>query len=124
MKTFRRFLAANPIGVLIFVIAIGAALTFGVRFGSEAWYFRDPAHREQTLESWMTPRYVGMSWGLPKEVIGPLMNLDPDHPRDGTPPTLDEVTADLGISLEELQQRIEAAKTRIEAERAAARARP
>lgn len=117
MSTVRSFIRSHLLAVAIFVVAIGTAATFGIRFASDARYFKDPAHREQALEGWMTPRYVGMSWGLPKHVIGDIMDLDPDSPRDGRPPTLDQVAATLGITLAELQVRVEDGKARHEAER-------
>jgi hypothetical protein len=92
----------------------GRSCGFASGFVREALYFSDPAHQQQDLALWMSPRYVGKSWDLPPDVIVRTMELAPDNAQ----PTLREVTADLGISLDELQTRIEAAKAEEETRRA------
>jgi hypothetical protein len=111
----RFLLRRHPVPTTLLGIALASLLWFATGFVREALYFSDPAHQQQDLALWMSPRYVGKSWDLPPEVIVRTMGLDPDHAQ----PTLREVTAHLGISLEELQARIEAAKADEDARRAA-----
>lgn len=111
----RFLLRRHPVPTALLAVALAGLIWFATGFVREALYFSDPAHREQDLALWMSPRYVGKSWDLPPEVIVRIMELDPDHAQ----PTLREVTAHLGISLDDLQARIEAAKAEEEARRAA-----
>lgn len=107
-----RFLVKrHPMPTALLVVALAFLVWFATAFVREALYFSDPAHQQQDLALWMSPRYVGKSWDLPPEVIVQTMELDADNAQ----PTLKEVTADLGISLEELQVRIEAAKAELDA---------
>lgn len=99
---------------LLFAAALASTAFFGVRTVRQAIYWADPAHQNQPLEPWMPPNYVGMSYGLPPDVLGPLLGLDPDAPRVRI--TMAEIAAAQGITLTELQSRIEAAA---EAHRAA-----
>lgn len=109
----RFLLKRHPMPTALLAVALAGLVWFATSFVREALYFSDPAHQQQDLALWMSPRYVGKSWDLPPEVIVQTMELDADNAQ----PTLKEVTADLGISLEELQARIEAAKAELEARR-------
>ena len=104
---FLRFLfRKHPLPTALLGVALAALAWFGFGLVREAMYFSDPAHREQDLALWMSPRYVGKSWDLPPEVIIRIMELEPDHKQR----TLEDVTQHLGITLDELQARVEAAK--------------
>lgn len=104
---FIRFLIRDhPIVSILLLLCVAGTAWFGIRFAREAIYFSEPAHQNQDLEAWMSPRYVGKSWDLPPEVIVRIMELEPDHKQR----TLDDVTAHLGISMDALQDRVEAAK--------------
>lgn len=105
-KFLRFLISKHPILALLFAISLAGLVWFGVGIVRDAIYFGDPAHQEQDLEAWMSPRYVGRSWDLPPEAIDSVMELEPDQERA----TLREVTSRMGISLEELQSRIETAK--------------
>jgi hypothetical protein len=106
MQFLRFMLGRHPVLSALMGIALAALVYFGARLGSDAMYFGDPAHQEQDLAMWMSPRYVGMSWDLPPEVIRRIMQLDPDHGRM----TLQEVTENMGITLIALQRRVEDAR--------------
>jgi hypothetical protein len=106
MQFMRFMVGRHPILSGIMGMALAMLIYFGARFGSDAMYFADPAHQEQDLAMWMSPRYVGKSWGLPPEVIGRIMHLQPDHAHM----TLKEVTAEMGITLADLQSRVEDAR--------------
>lgn len=96
---------------LVLMLAIGGLGWFGSRFVGEAMYFADPAHQRQPLALWMSPRYVAKSWDLPPEVVINLMQLEPDHKQK----TLRDVTLHLGITLPELQSRVEKARAEMDA---------
>ncbi|WP_420858197.1 hypothetical protein [Marivivens marinus] len=99
---------------LLFAAALAATAFFGVRTVRQAIYWADPAHQNQPLEAWMPPNYVGMSYKLPPEVLIPILGLNPGGPRERV--TMGDIAAAQGITLTELQSRIEAAA---EAHRAA-----
>lgn len=115
MNFLRFAITKHPILSGVFALALACLIFFGGRFAADAIYFSDPAHRQQTLEGWMTPKYVGMSWGLPKQVIDDVMNLD--DLRGGRPPRVKDVAENLGISLEDLEARIRAAHDAHKAQR-------
>ncbi|PLW74902.1 hypothetical protein [Cohaesibacter celericrescens] len=107
LKALHYFWKEQPVALSAFVLAIALLVFFGGRFVFGFIYFHDPAHRNQALEPWMTPRYVSLSYAIPPEIVQDVMELeDMGRPRV----KLDEVTAKLGISLAELQERVWAAK--------------
>lgn len=111
---FLRFLFRRHLWPTVILAAgLVALVWFGGRFVSEVLYFSDPAHREQPLAGWMSPRYVARSWDLPPDVVADVMQLAPGHRHT----TLDQVAARQNITIKELQRRVEAAKAELEAER-------
>ena len=69
-------------------------------------YFNDPRHQDETLRPWMTPRYVVMSYDLPRSVVAEVLEL----PRDGGPrERMDNIAERLGLSLDELTARVRVA---------------
>lgn len=107
LKALRYFWKEQPLALSAFVIALGFLLFFGVRFLVGFVYFHDPAHRNQALEPWMTPKYVAMSYRLPPEVMREVMQLDRF---EGRRVTVVDVADRLGITLDELEQRVRNAK--------------
>jgi hypothetical protein len=92
----------NHIGVFsVLVIACGFGLWFLVDIVADFIYFNDPRHQDEALKAWMTPRYVGMSYGLPRPVVGELFNLGSDTPR-GT--TMRMIAAEQNLTLDALTQ--------------------
>jgi hypothetical protein len=59
----------NRILLVAFVTALSLAGFFGVKAASQMIYWADPAHQDQTIAGWMTPRYVGQSYQVPPAVI-------------------------------------------------------
>ncbi len=96
-----------------FAAALLLTLFFAIRTAVFAVYWSDPAHRDQVLEGWMTPRYVAHSWRVPPEVMEAAVGETPARRR----PTLDAIAEHQGVPLADLTARLEAA---IAAHRAAA----
>jgi hypothetical protein len=96
----------HPLLLALFALALVAMVGFGVRTVGFWLYWRHPDHREQPIEAWMPPRYVGMSYGVPPEVLGPLLGLEPGEDRRLT---MGAIAAARGQSLEELTAEIKAA---------------
>lgn len=106
-KALRYFWKEQPIALSIFAVAVVLLVFFGIRFVDRFIYFHDPAHRNQALEPWMTPRYVGMSYKLPRDVIFDVMDL---NNTEGRRVKVGEIADRMGISLAELERRVRKAK--------------
>ncbi|MCF2903600.1 hypothetical protein L0666_01240 [Octadecabacter sp. CECT 8868] len=107
----------HRLALITFAFALGALGYFGVKTISSAIYWMDPAHQNQPLAGWMTPRYVAQSYHLPREFLLEALFITP-----GTPPrriSLDAIAAANGVTLADLQTRVDAAAALHEAERAA-----
>ena len=117
----RRAVRTAPLLTAAFALALCATLWFGGRATLSALYWADPAHRDQQIEGWMTPGYVGRSWGVPPEVTAAALGLT--LPREGgrRPPPLEVIARDRGVPLAQLIAELE---TAIAAYRAASEARP
>ncbi|WP_319515717.1 hypothetical protein [Cohaesibacter marisflavi] len=106
-KALRYFWKEQPIALSVFALALVLLVFFGIRFVDRFMYFHDPAHRNQALEPWMTPRYVGMSYKLPRDVIFDVMDLENT---EGRRMRVGEIADRMGISLAELEARVRKAK--------------
>ena len=69
----RRLIAAG------FGVALVLTLYFGARVAIGAFYWSDPAHRNQAPEGWMTPGYIAHSWGLDPQELSRALNLKPSR---------------------------------------------
>ncbi len=106
MTLFRFLITKHPMLAALLALLLTASSWFAYGFTREAIYFSDRQHQQQKLEPWMSPRYVGKSWGLEPETIVRIMELEQDNAQ----PTLRDVTAHLGISLQQLETRVRFAK--------------
>ena len=113
----RQLWNSHRIVLLAFVIALAALGYFGVKTISATIYWMDPAHQNQPLAGWMTPRYVAQSYGLPRATIEDVFQLE----RGIDPPRLrlDRLAMEKGLSLEEFQARVTAAAAAQDAARSA-----
>lgn len=88
-------------------LSLALLLFFAVRLVVATLYWTDPAHRDQAIAGWMTPRYIAHSWHVPPEVVGEALGVVPG--RDGHPPTLDSIAAERGTDVATLAAEVEAA---------------
>lgn len=86
-----------------FALALGLTLFFAVRMAVFALYWADPAHRNQPIEGWMTPRYLVHSYDLPPELVREVLDLE-GEPRKRR--TLAGIARESGLTLEEIERRI------------------
>jgi len=91
-------------GLLAFLFVLAGAGFFGVRTLAAWVYWHDPAHQNQEIERWMTPRYVAQSYKLPPFVLGPVLFLDEEDTTRRM--SLGRIAAQNGLTLNELQDRI------------------
>lgn len=99
--------------LLAFILAAAATLMFAVRLVVVTVYFSNPAHQNQPLEGWMTPRYLAYSYDLTADELEQVLGIDPTgvsriH--------LNNLLKDQGITLQELQSRLDRIKARKVAE--------
>ncbi|SEW05592.1 hypothetical protein SAMN04488515_0844 [Cognatiyoonia koreensis] len=103
----KRLWAHHRLLLLGFCVALAALGFFGVRTLSATLYWMDPAHQDQPIAGWMTPRYVARSYQLPPEVLGDALFLvKGDGPRRVS---LDVIAAENNLTLDALQTRIDEA---------------
>ncbi|MDE9448886.1 hypothetical protein J3R80_00200 [Aliiroseovarius sp. Z3] len=106
LSLLKRMWAAAPVATIILAVALGLSVFFGVRTTTSWIYWTDPAHIDQPIEGWMTPRYVAMSWDVPRDVMMNALRID--RPEDG-PPNLARLAEARGVTLDALIAEIEAA---------------
>lgn len=112
MTLFTRFRTAfrsHPFLTAAFVAAVAVAVVFAARTAIYAVYWSDPAHRiqTQTIEGWMTPRYVAHNRRLSRDQI--IAALGDAMPPPGHRLTLSQIAERSGVPLDVLIARIEAA---------------
>lgn len=103
MERFKRAWARHPVLTGVFLAAVVLMAVFAVRSTLFVIYWSDPAHHEQPIEGWMTPRYIMHSWKVPPEVVLDAIGR-PAMP--GKRQNLDEIAEQQGISTEELIDRV------------------
>ncbi len=94
---------AHPVLTPLFVLAAALTVMFAVRTVVFTLYWADPAHQDQPLEPWMTPRYVAHSWDLPPEVIIRALGVESGQ---GRRVSLAELARQQGIDVDELEARL------------------
>lgn len=85
-----------------FAGALIVALVFAVRLTLFTIYWADPAHRDQAIEGWMTPRYVARSHDVELDVIRAALPIAPSARS-----TLDDIAAETSVPIEVLIGHIE-----------------
>lgn len=105
MTRLRHLWSHHRAALVVFVLALIVTLLLAVRTTVFTVYWLDPAHRDQPLAGWMTPRYVAHSYAVPPKALG----LPPPGPGDPWHITLDQIAARNGETLKALNARISAA---------------
>ena len=113
----------NRLLLLAFAAALCVTLLFALRAALFALYWNDPAHRDQPIEGWMTPRYVAHSWDVPRAVMVEVLGTD-GPPRDGKPQPLRMMADERGVPLDQVIAEIETAIAAFRAAGPASQTRP
>ncbi|WP_310619959.1 hypothetical protein [Flexibacterium corallicola] len=71
-------------------------------------YLHDPRHKDMALKPWMTPRYIVLTYNLPRPLVIQILSLDPKKDKGIR---LGRIADEQGISMEELTARVRAAAT-------------
>lgn len=103
MKRLATAWRQHPLVLSVFSLTVLLAGLFAIRAVVSLIYWTDPAHRDQIIEGWMTPRYVVESWHLPPEVMTQALG---EGPMPGKRRTLDDIAEGQGVSVETLAARI------------------
>ena len=103
MKRLAAAFRRHPLLTTGFVLASLFTVMFAIRSVAFMIYWSNPAHRDQPLEGWMTPRYIARSWHLPPEVVQEALGLE-EMPRRRIP--LERIARETGMPLSELEARI------------------
>ena len=114
---FIAFAKKNWAAMLVLCVSGIAVIWFVGSFLLALIYFNDPRHQDEALKGWMTPRYVARSYDLPRDVMEEVFFIE----RGKAPPRmqLGEIADKNGLSLQDLQVRLDAANAAFEAEREA-----
>lgn len=113
VSKLKRIWKAAPLATALLLAALAVTVFFAVRLTLGWIYWADPAHRDQQIADWMTPRYVALSWQVPPEVVAEALGLSPHQ---GRPQSLEAIAQARGERPEALIQAIEAAIARYRAE--------
>jgi len=118
----QRLWRTKPILLLALTMSVLAFAFFGVQTAAKAVYWLDPAHKNQPLEGWMTPRYVSHSYGIPPEILFPAFGLEhkpkgsEEDRREGRM-KLSEIAAANNLTLAELQEKVETLAQQVDADK-------
>lgn len=107
MDRIKHLWAHHRILLTAFLTVLFVIVFFGIKTFSAMIYWQDPAHQNQDIEPWMTPRYIARSYRLPPEILGPVLFLE-----DGMPIrriSVGRIAADNDLTMKELQARIDEA---------------
>lgn len=106
MDRLKIFLRENWILAGAFALAMCIAAWFALQFALQALYFHDPRNKDVALKGWMTPRYVVMTYDLPRDVVAETLGLTDLSQRRWR---LGRLAEEQGISMEDLTARVRAA---------------
>ncbi|MCK0143540.1 hypothetical protein [Aliiroseovarius sp. F20344] len=106
ISNIRRMWAAAPVATVVLALALSAGVFFGARSITSWIYWNDPAHIDQPIAGWMTPRYVAYSWQVPRDVMLEALALGDNDPKGRNLKRLAEIK---GMSVEYLIKEIELA---------------
>lgn len=102
MRRFVGLWRDNRLLVSAFVLALAVMAFFAVRTLAFWVYWADPAHRNQAIEPWMTPRYIAHSWQVPPQVVGDALALGRGGPRI----TISELAEDRDVPVATLSDKV------------------
>ncbi len=101
IRALKRLWAQNKLLVIAFLISASVMVFFGAQTTARWIYWNDPAHKNQTIEGWMTLGYVAHSWQVPRPVM--LDGMDVQRADlAGRPMSLTDLAIQRGVPLEAL----------------------
>lgn len=105
MRRFSHLWKEHRLLCLAFSAAVAVTSLFLIRAVFGMLYWADPKHQDRELEPWMTPRYISMSYQLPRiEVLEALGIKEGEVFR---PMTLRKISAHTGAEILEMEASVE-----------------
>ncbi len=102
------FIRKNWLLVGLTLATLLVILWFGSRLVMDFIFFNDPRNVDVDLKGWMTPRFVVLTYDLPRDYVAEILELESEDRGK----RLRHVADDLGLTLEELTQKVrDAAET-------------
>ncbi|MEY8118840.1 hypothetical protein AB9F26_11305 [Falsihalocynthiibacter sp. BN13B15] len=98
---------------LAFVMALALTTVFLFRIIVGMVYWADPMHQDRPLEMWMTPRYISMSFDLPREEVLDALGIKEGELK--RPTTLRRISEHTGVDIKGLEAAVEDAATKFRA---------
>ncbi|RVU85899.1 hypothetical protein EOL70_00160 [Leucothrix sargassi] len=105
-STLFQFATANKFTVVGFVVSLILTVVLSSTMLADAIYFNDPKHKDIKIEGWMTPRYISLSYGLPRNMVFDLLDVTEDTRGRRR---ADHLAKNIGVSLDELTDMVRAA---------------
>lgn len=105
LSKFKRFAKSHWLSIFGFLISVAIALIFGFTFMANAIYFNDPKHQDEALKDWMTPRYIVLSYDIPRDIVADALGLDDDD--RGKRIRLQDVAKAQNLTIQELTEKIQ-----------------
>ena len=99
MTRMLSFVRQNWLLVAVFLGSVALGLWFAAHALLDALYFNDPRNVDVDLKRWMTPRYVVLTYDLPRSLVAELLELDSEEDRGVR---LGKLAAERALSMEEL----------------------
>lgn len=106
LTKFKQFAKRHWLPLAGFLTSAGIALIFGFTFMADAIYFNDPSHKDVLLQGWMTPRYVMLSYDIPRDLVMGALGLDESAIGQGL--RVLGIAQEQNLSLDELTEKIRA----------------
>lgn len=100
------FARQNMLPLAVLVSAIAVATYFGFQVIVDILYFDNHRAVDVELQPWMTPRYVVMTYDLPRPLVFGLLDFDPDADRGIR---LRQIAERQDLSMEQLTARVRSA---------------
>ena len=97
------FLRKNWLLVGLLLGGLVVALWLASRLMLDALYFNDPRNVDVDLKPWMTPRYVVMTYDLPRDVVADMLGLTSEADRRKR---LGRLADERGMTMETLTQSV------------------
>lgn len=116
MTGLARLWRDHRVPLVAFVLAVLLMLFFAGRLVVFTVYWADPAHHELRPEGWMTPGYLARSWDLPRDAVAEALDITPTP---GKPPTLADIAAERGQTLDAFLAEVRAILAEMQAQEGA-----
>ena len=102
----RRLWREAPFLTAGLALALLVAGFFAFRLIAGIFFWADPRHQDMPIAPWMSPRFVAMSWDVPREVVIEALQITPDGKG---PIPLERMAAERGVPVQALIDELEEA---------------